>query len=233
MGRSKYAFGEKIKKLTFFILLAISFTSALVEVAIIQDPDGWTNIREQPNILSKVLIKVYENQVFWYDEPDIETEWIEVFIPKNDFSLACFDYGLIRGYIHQSKLKPLRKLRKYNGDQFRFSYHLKAFEEKFKKIDWQDNGSWIKSINGMHAWGTDDNIPKIEVAGMAVKYHSKTVPIGRMLYEDLFECTNDFDTYVNGETFFVYQWNSDGAGAYAVVWVFNNGELKQRFVGTI
>ncbi|MFT5884393.1 MAG: hypothetical protein ACI9IP_000848 [Arcticibacterium sp.] len=31
----------------------------------------------------------------------------------------------------------------------------------------------------------------------------------------------------------VYQWNSDGAGAYQVVWVFSNKGLEQRLVGSM
>jgi hypothetical protein len=59
------------------------------------------------------------------------------------------------------------------------------------------------------------------------------IPISRAFYEDIYEYTNSFKIYKNADNYFVYQWNSDGAGAYQIVWVFTKAGLKQRLVGSI
>ena len=51
-----------------------------------------------------------------------------------------------------------------------------------------------------------------------------------MLYEDIFECSNEFIINKNQDDYIVHQWNSDGAGGYLIVWVLGNEKLKQRLI---
>jgi hypothetical protein len=46
-------------------LVAYQFTTG--QVGLIEDPDGWTNVREEPSSQSKILHILRENKVFWYD----------------------------------------------------------------------------------------------------------------------------------------------------------------------
>ena len=82
-------------------------------------------------------------------------------------------------------------------------------------------------------WGTDGGLPKTEVVDIKVTIAGNEVPIHKVFYADIYECTNDFEVYKKGETYFVYQRNSDGAGSYEIVWVLDKNGLKQRLVGTI
>lgn len=204
------------------------------QVAIIQDPDGWTNVRKAPDGKSEVILKVYENQVFWFDyeEVDQEQDWISVYIPKNNYSLDKSEPNYITGFIHKSRLLPLKKLKEYTGNDFIFEYQLSEFDSTNRIID-RHAGKWVTAIDGRPVWGTDGDFPGIQVKNMKVIVEGWLIDVHEVFYSDIYECDNEISIYKNGDTYFAYQRNSDGAGSYEIVWVFNKKGLKQRLVGTM
>ncbi|MEL7120626.1 MAG: hypothetical protein AAFO07_14335, partial [Bacteroidota bacterium] len=79
-----------MKHLLILIFTLLIFQISIAQVATIQDPDGWTNVRKEPNLQSEVIHKVFTNEVFWYDfeANDKGKEWIPIYLPKNEFSLG-------------------------------------------------------------------------------------------------------------------------------------------------
>jgi hypothetical protein len=205
------------------ILTVLTVQISFGQVATIQDPDGWTNVRKAPDGKSEVIHKVYENEVFWYDfEPtDKEQEWISIYIPKNNYSLGKSEPNFIVGFIHKSRLLKLEQLQGYSGNDFQFDYQLSDFDTANRVIDKQD-GKWVTAINGRPVWGTDGNFPKTQVDKVEVIIEGKEIEIHEVFYSDIYECDSGLSIYKNGDTYFVHQLNSDGAGAYEIVWVFDN-----------
>tara|TARA_R110002050_G_scaffold158381_1_gene287659 strand:- start:146 stop:820 length:675 start_codon:yes stop_codon:yes gene_type:complete len=216
------------------ILTVLAIQISFGQLATIQDPDGWTNVRKSPDGKSEIIQRVYENEVFWYDyeETDQEQEWISIYIPKNDYSLGKSEPNYIVGFIHKSRLLPLEKLQVYSGNNFTFEYELSAFDSTNRIIDKQD-GKWITAIDGRPIWGTDGNFPKTQVDNIKVIIDGQEIEIHEVFYSDIYECDNGISIYKNGDTYFAHQWNSDGAGAYEIVWVLDKKGLKQRLVGTM
>ena len=73
----------------------------------------------------------------------------------------------------------------------------------------------------------------MEVTAIKANINGQTFDINRIFFTDLYKCSNTFRVYLNDDTYFVHQWNSDGAGAYELVWVLTEEGLQQRLVGTI
>lgn len=221
-----------MKQLLFLIAFnLITLSVQGQQIAIIEDPDGFTNVREKAEGQSKVIHKILENEVFFYYIEGNE-EWVHVYIPKNKFSLGDWPDWDIAGYTHRSRIKPLNELPTYSGSGFEFSYELGPFDSTSRIISW-GKGKWISSIDGRRPWGTDGNLPKLVVKEVTVKIDEISIPIHQVFYSDLFECTNSFDIYRKGDVFFVYQTNSDGAGGYELAWVISKDGLMQRLVGTV
>lgn len=216
------------------LLIIIAFQIAIGQVAIIQDPDGWTNVRKEPNGQSEIIHKIFENEVFWFDyeETDEIQDWVSIFIPKNKFSLGKSEPYFITGFIHKTRLLPLENLQKNTGDDLIFRYELTSFNPTNRIIEKKDS-KWIVAIDGRPVWGADGELPKVEVKDVAVKIKGIRIDIHKAFYSDIYECTNAFSVYKKGETYFVYQWNSDGAGAYQIVWVLDKNGLQQRMVGSM
>lgn len=219
---------------TFFLLLLL-FCSVVAsgQVAIIKDKDRYTNVREKPNGQSDIIHKIYENEVFWFDykEGVDSLEWVLVYIPKNDFSLGSFQAEYVAGFIHISRLEPLAKLPLYTGTGFSFEYIIQPFDSTNRIIDKID-GKWIAAIDGRPVWGTDGEFPRTQVKEVKVVIEGQEISVSKAFYSDIYECTNSFEIYKNDDAYLVYQWNSDGAGFYEVVWVFTKEGLQQRLVGT-
>ena len=220
-----------MKKLAVLIAIILSAAISEAQVAIINDKDGYTNVREQPNTQAEVIHRINSNEVFWYSDEE-QGEWIKIYVPKNDFSFGSTQTDFVEGFIHKSRLLPLEKTKAYKGSNFTFKYEIKPFSTQGRIIDKQE-GRHIVAIDGRPVWGTDGNYPKTQVIGVDVRVEGKQIPISRAFYNDIYECSNSFNVYKNGDTYFVYQWNSDGAGGYQIVWVFTKEGLKQRLVGSM
>ncbi|MEL6629256.1 MAG: hypothetical protein AAFQ92_27305 [Bacteroidota bacterium] len=220
-------------KVPLLITLAfMAFQISLAQVATIKDPDGWTNVRSAPNRTADIIHKVYENDVFWYYIENSDQDWVQVYIPKDDYCMRATNQPDMVGYIHKSRLLPLEDLEEYTGNDFTFEYEVSVFDPTDRILD-QHDGQWITSIDGRPVWGTDGNLPRTQVDNIAVTLDGQEIDIHRVFYSDIYECDNRFTVYKNGDTYFVYQGNSDGAGFYEIVWVIDRTGLKQRLVGSI
>lgn len=215
-----------MKNLSIIISILLFCNLITAQIAVIKDIDGFTNVRKAPNSSSEVIYKLYDSEVFTYEEST--QDWIPVFISKNKYSLDCSGNDKVSGYIHKSRLLPLENIKPYGGTDFSFRYELKEFTLNDKMADF--DGKWLTHINGRDFYGTDGNIPSVEVAGIKATLKGETIEIPNFFYEDIFECTNEFQVRKNKDDFIVYQWNSDGAGGYLIVWVIGDKKLKQRLI---
>ncbi len=65
-----------------------------IRPAIINDSDGYTNIRKQPNANSEIVRRILKNELFFFT-PTSKSDWYRVY---NSFLSPCI------GYIHKSKI---------------------------------------------------------------------------------------------------------------------------------
>ncbi|MDR0863573.1 MAG: SH3 domain-containing protein [Candidatus Symbiothrix sp.] len=94
-------------KLIFkIVLLSVIFVNQLpaqvVNLGIIKDLDGYTNVREGKQNDSKVLAKIYEGELFAVEKSS--ENWWKV-ITKNG----------IKGYVHKSRISIVENFKKYNA----------------------------------------------------------------------------------------------------------------------
>lgn len=218
-------------KSLFLTLILLCFTiGASAQLAIIQDEDGYTNLRYQPAADAPILTQIQANHVFWYEEPESrETEWIKVHVSKDRFTLGCFEYSVISGYIHRSRLWPLDEIDEYQGEDFSFSYTIAPFSRNGRVVDGVD-GHPVAAIDGRRPFGTDGGMPKMEVKAIDVTMMGDEIPVHYSLYEDLFEIQKNQTIVEVDGTYIVYSWASDGGGSYLVAWVFEGMGLVQRLV---
>jgi uncharacterized protein YgiM (DUF1202 family) len=65
--------------------------------AVINDPDGYTNVRRLPNTNSTVLYTIKEGEIFTVEEYTETSSWLKIF----DYS------GQFEGWIHRSRVKKV------------------------------------------------------------------------------------------------------------------------------
>ncbi|MEM7657838.1 MAG: hypothetical protein AAF399_17060 [Bacteroidota bacterium] len=149
-----------------------------------------------------------------------ESEWVPVVIPRNRFSLGDGKGSpAIQGYIHRSRVYPIETIPEYEGSDFSFEYVIEDFTTKGKVIQYLHGA--VHRINGRQIHGHDLSTPGKQIKEVRVTIEEVSIPIHPIFFEDIFACDNDFTVHKMGELFIVHQWNSDGAGAYEIVWVLD------------
>ena len=223
-----------MKNLFNLFLTLILSLNLLGQTATVNDPDGYSNVRNAPNTDSEVIYKVSTDEIFLLGEDfsDEEKAWTTVYIMKNKFSLDCADPSYFKGYIHKSRILPIEKMQGYDGNEFKFKYETKPFDSTENIYDYYNDTPIITSINGRKAWGTDGGLPKIQVKNIIIELNGIEIKAPRVLFSDIFEVNNSFKVYKKDNTYFIDQWNSDGAGGYNLVWVITEAGIIQRFIFT-
>lgn len=98
------------KIITFTILVvAINQFAIAQQKGLVNDPDGYTNIREGRSSSTKIIGRVLEGQEFLYYTDESSNWWKVKFESENK--------NTIIGYIHNSRIKPV------SDNQTTFLYH--------------------------------------------------------------------------------------------------------------
>ena len=204
--------------------------------AVINDKDGYVNVRKEKSVHSKVLKKLDNNTlifVFVYDKaddgnwihPDYEgyiyndrVKWIHNF-PQIAKGIAKGNTIVFEG----KEIQVVLSTEKFDKSKHSFKYH-KEYRDIIEKID------------GKLFWGTDGNMPKREYKSIEVKIRGKQVSIPQSAYNDLYESYlytefNSVHYDKDNDILYIVANNGDGAGAYMVCWQIEKGVYKGRKVG--
>ena len=204
--------------------------------AVINDKDGYVNVRKEKSVHSKVLKKLDNNTlifVFVYDKAD-DGNWIhpdyEGYI-YNDRVKWIHNFpqiakGIAKGntiVFYRKEIQVVLSTEKFDKSKHSFKYH-KEYRDVIEKID------------GKLFWGTDGNMPKREYKSIEVKIRGKQVSIPQSAYNDLYESYlytefNSVHYDKDNDILYIVANNGDGAGAYMVCWQIEKGVYKGRKVG--
>ena len=224
--------------LLFFLISNVVFAQVIEggAFAVINDKDGYVNVRKEKSVHSKVLKKLDNNTlifVFVYDKaddgnwihPDYEgyiyndrVKWIHNF-PQIAKGIAKGNTIVFEG----KEIQVVLSTEKFDKSKHSFKYH-KEYRDVIEKID------------GKLFWGTDGNMPKREYKSIEVKIRGKQVSIPQSAYNDLYESYlytefNSVHYDKDNDILYIVANNGDGAGAYMVCWQIEKGVYKGRKVG--
>lgn len=216
-------------------LIALGFAlHATAQMAVIQDKDGYTNVRQEPNGTSKIIHKINDGEVIYIGEQT--NHWTEVqFHPTEigKFSEDLIRRGTVRGYVHRSRLLLLADMPKYTGSDCSFQMVVAPFSKEGKTLHYEgDDETYLDQINHDPFWGTPGKVPSVEVQALHITAKGKKVEVPKQLLTDIYEVNPEHDCYKIGNTYVVHQQHGHGAALYEICWVFDEAGLKQRVLGT-
>ena len=204
--------------------------------AVINDKDGYVNVRKEKSVHSKVLKKLDNNTLIFVLEYDKAQEgnWIyadnEGYI-YNDRVKWIHNFpqiakGIAKGntiVFEGKEIQVVLSTEKFDKSKHSFKYH-KEYRDIIEKID------------GKLFWGTDGNMPKREYKSIEVKIRGKQVFIPQSAYSDLYQPNLYTDlNFVyydkDSDILYIVANNGDGAGAYMVCWQIEKGVYKGRKIG--
>ena len=224
--------------LLFFLISNVVFAQVIEggAFAVINDKDGYVNVRKEKSVHSKVLKKLDNNTlifVFEYDKAyygnwiyadnegyiyNDRVKWIHNF-PQIAKGIAKGNTIVFEG----KEIQVVLSTEKFDKSKHSFKYH-KEYRDVIEKID------------GKLFWGTDGNMPKREYKSIEVKIRGKQVSIPQSAYNDLYESYlytefNSVHYDKDNDILYIVADNGDGAGAYMVCWQIEKGVYKGRKVG--
>ena len=229
-----------MRKLVVPFLLFCQFVVAQVieggAFAVINDKDGYVNVRKEKSVHSKVLKKLDNNTLIFVLEYDkaYYGNWIyadnEGYI-YNDrvkwiHNFPQIDKGIAKGntiVFEGKEIQVTLSTEKFDKSKHSFKYH-KEYRDIIEKID------------GKPFFGTDGNMPKEAYKSIEIKIRGKQVSIPQSAYSDLYEPNLYTDlnfVYYDKDSnnLYIVANNGDGAGAYMVCWQIEKGVYKGRKVG--
>lgn len=220
------------------LLLIVIFSCTWIcsnaqDYAIIKDKDGYVNVRSEPNAKSEIIGKLNIDDIFLYDTESEKSGWIKIY--KQDFKNERKD---IDGYIDKARLSPLSQFISLNKKRINIhsssisndtiSVNIKSavFNAKHHKL--QHYGiDGLLSIDGNHVWGTDGEVPKVKISSIKVSINNIAVIIPKSEFDDLYEPNfRTFHLYLSNKgTLYIEMDNSDGAGAYTIIWIIKTTNI--------
>ena len=224
--------------LLFFLISNVVFAQAIEggAFAVINDKDGYVNVRKEKSVHSKVLKKLDNNTLIFVLEYDkaYYGNWI---------------YADNEGYIYNDRVKWIEKLPKiakgitkgntivFEGKEIQVTLSTEKFDKSKHSFKYhKEYRDIIEKIDGKPFWGTDGNMPKREYKSIEVKIRGKQVSIPQSAYNDLYESYlytefNSVHYDKDNDILYIVANNGDGAGAYMVCWQIEKGVYKGRKVG--
>ena len=180
-----------MKFLAYFLLFC-NVVSAQIEggFAIINDKDGYVNVRKEGNIHSKVIKKLNNNTLIYVYEYDRTRDgsWIQT---DED------------GYIYNDRVKWIEKLPKvvkgiekknaihFSGKNIKVTLTSQKFDKnKHSFLYYKESHHSIEKIDGKSFWGTDGEMPREEYKNIRIYINGKQVFIPKSAYDDLYEPTS-------------------------------------------
>jgi len=219
------------------LFLLVIATNAFCQLAVVNDADGYVNIRSKADINSSIDAKIQSRSVAYCFEPN--GNWVNVDYTHNG--------EILSGYIYKDRLKLIANFKEiksveFTGQRLIFkndSLYVELLKSKFdsnkNKLAFDKNNGYkyLNRINGKIFFGTDGEIPKYQYKTITILIGRDTLKIPISDYNDLYE-PNFYSTRlnydVNNETFYLSASNSDGAGGYEVVWVIEKRKYKERYI---
>jgi len=229
-----------MRKLVVPFLLFCQFVMAQVieggAFAVINDKDGYVNVRKEKSVHSKVLKKLDNNTLIFVLEYDkaYYGNWI---------------YADNEGYIYNDRVKWIHNFPQiakgiakgntivFEGKEIQVTLSTEKFDKNKHSFKYhKEYPDVIEKIDGEPFWGTDGNMPKREYKSIEVKIRGKQVPIPKSVYNDLYESSlyiefNSVHYDKDNDILYIVANNGDGAGSYMVCWQIEKGVYKGRKVG--
>lgn len=219
----------------FFLLLSYSYSFA--QFAIVTDKDGSVNVRQDANANSKItcslenghLIYCLEHKGNWTNiDYTSKGKELNGYVYKDRYQLI--DHFPAIPVITKNKTSVILK-----NDSIEITISQSQFENNKHHFTYnKDAPAQIELIDNKKYWGTDGEIPAIQFEKIIISIGTKKIILPKQaltgLYEpSIYSAAAFYDQQTN--TLYLSIMNSDGAGAYEVVWKIENGVYKDRLIG--
>jgi hypothetical protein len=226
-----------MKMLSTALLLLLSF-SAFAQFAVIQDKDGYSNVRDSAHIEARLTDTLHNGHFVYCFEK--KGNWVNI-----DYTKKQADR---RGYVYFDRLRVVTEFESippvsgaansitFSKDSLTIMLTRHLFKKSNNKFTYyKEAEGQIELINGKPIWGTDGGMPGTQYKSIVVSIGQRKIHLPATAINNLFE-PRLTDTQVNydstNDILYIQSSNSDGAGFYQVIWKIEKGIYKERYIAS-
>ena len=226
----------------FFIVLFLLISDIVFAqeeaFAVINDKDGYVNVRKGKSAQSKVLKRLNNKTIVFVYNYDKATDgnWI---------------YTDEEGYIYNDRVKWIHKFPiiakgiakgntiVFEGKEIQVVLTSGKFDKSKHSFEYfKDSPTGIEVIDDKLPYGTDGKMPTTEYRSIVINIHGKQVSFPKDAYSDLYEptfLTDHNSVYYNKESDILYivAINDYAERPYMVCWQIERGVYKGRKVSEL
>jgi len=234
-----------MKKFALVILFVSFYCVTYAQTyAVINDKDGFVNVRKDKTASSLIVGKIYDDSIFSYDDEDLDKSgWVK--IHKQDFNKEGVEGYITKSRIFNlSKFKSIKSIRSSKdscvtiNDSLKIIVKSRLFNPKNHSLSYRKPGKYVgdrkelTKIDGKHIWGVDGNLPRKAISAVRILKQGISITIPKEAFDDLYEPS--FKTlhvyFGKNDIIYIEMDNSDGAGAYSIFWIIKNGQYIRRYI---
>ena len=226
----------------FFVVLLLLISDIVFAqeeaFAVINDKDGYVNVRKGKSAQSKVLKRLNNKTIVFAYNYDKTTDgnWI---------------YTDEEGYIYNDRVKWIHKFPiiakgiakgntiVFEGKEIQVVLTSGKFDKSKHSFEYfKDSSTGIEVIDDELPYGTDGKMPTTEYRSIVINIHGKQVPLPKDAYSDLYEptfLTDHNSVYYDKESDILYivANNNYAERPYKVCWQIEKGVYKGRKVSEL
>jgi hypothetical protein len=227
---------QPLMKTVLLVIHTLLSATASAQFAIIQDKDGYCNVRSAPKIGDNVKDKLNNGHVVYRFE--VKGNWAHINYTKGKKELSGNMYAdrlkLVSDYTEIPMISETENIVTLKKDIIEIAVTQKKFNKnKYKLSYYKDSKEYIEFINGKQYWGTDGPMPKTAYKSIVVYMKGGQIILPPTATANLFEPslynTQAYYDKLN-DILYIESMNSDGAGAYEVIWKIEKGIYKDRLI---
>lgn len=216
------------KHLTIIILFCTVFLHA--QFAIVQDKDGFVNVRNEGKIANNIIDKLKSGTIVYALEPaSANWDWTTIIYSGEKTGVVSWNRLNFIGNFSALRREETQDELVIDNRFFVIDIKTQKFSPKKNKLTKQDG--IITEINGKNFWGSDGMMPETEYKSIEIMQGNKEIVVPKTEYENLYspDLSRTF-AYFDKITkrLYITAENSDGAGSYALVFVFQDGKFIEK-----
>jgi len=225
-----------MKYLVLIILLTnICFISNAQQFAIINDKDGFVNVRKDKSANSPIVGKILNHSIFDAGYPSQnQSNWVRIYKQYNEDVNAGFV-----GYIYHDKILPLSNfkfisvVKIFKDSCFAINDSLKIvvkslpFDSKVHKLSY-DSGL-LDKIDGKMFWAPS-RLPKRGIE-LRVFKSGQLIAIPKDAYNNAYDPQfKSLKVYLgNDNTIYIQMYNGETDNPYCIIWTIRNGKYLSKY----
>lgn len=215
-----------MKKISFLFIVFQSFFMQ-AQFAIVQDKDGFVNVREEENINSKILKKLNNGTVVPIDQEVSDNQWVLVeYEPESNGYIFHDRIKKVDEYLNINAFKIASNAVNFEHNELKILIETKKFDKKKHVIT--KEGDLIYAIDGEEILGTDGILPQTEYQSFKIIYQNNLIEVPAKFYKNLYNAdVKNFKLTYNQDSnqYYLFGTFSDGAATYDAIWVLEKGKV--------